>query len=199
MAPAFHPRQLRDHWTGVYRDVAEDYVARLPRGEVIDLFSTLAAPFAARVLANLLGIESATDAQMIHWSQSLIDAAGNFGWDPEPFAIVDAAMNDLVRPSLYRAWHDIIPVEQRAGEPRTYDVVGPVCETGDFLGKERQLVLVAGDLLAVRTAGAYGFTMASNYNTRPRPAEIMVDGSDIHCIREREQISDLWRGEHLLP
>jgi len=99
MAPAFHPRQLRDHWTGLYRKVAEDYVGRLHRGEVVDLFSALAAPFSARVLANLLGIESATDEQMIHWSQALINGAGNFGWDDEPFAITDAAhdvMNALM-------------------------------------------------------------------------------------------------------
>ena len=91
MAPAFSPRNIRDHWTGVYGAIAEDYVARLPRGEVVDLFQDLAAPFAARCLANLLGIESATDDEMIHWSQALIDGAGNFGWDPEPFAIVDQA------------------------------------------------------------------------------------------------------------
>ncbi|WP_299349333.1 cytochrome P450 [uncultured Shimia sp.] len=95
MAPAFHPRNLRDHWTGIYRQVAEDYVARLPRGEVIDLFPSLAAPYAARCLANLLGIESATDDQMIHWSQSLINGAGNFGWEEAPFAIVDAAHVDM--------------------------------------------------------------------------------------------------------
>jgi len=115
------------------------------------------------------------------------------------FAVVDAAMNDLIRPSLYGAWHDIVPVEERDGEARTYDVVGPVCETGDFLGKERELVIAEGDLLAVRTAGAYGFTLASNYNTRPRPPEIMVDGANVHCIRTREQVSDLWRGERLVP
>ncbi|WP_137701309.1 cytochrome P450 [Marimonas lutisalis] len=91
MAPAFAPRNIRDHWTGIYRDIAETYVARLPRGEVVDLFPALAAPFAARCLAHLLGIEAATDDEMIHWSQALIDGAGNFAWDPEPFAIVDAA------------------------------------------------------------------------------------------------------------
>lgn len=99
MAPAFAPRQLRDHWTGVYRGVARDYVNRLPKGETIDLFTDLAAPFAARCLANLLGLESASDAEMCHWSQSLIDGAGNFGWADGPFAIVDAAhdaMNDII-------------------------------------------------------------------------------------------------------
>ena len=114
------------------------------------------------------------------------------------FAVIDAAMNDLQRPALYNAWHDIIPVTPRAGDPVTYDVVGPVCETGDFLGSQRELALAEGDLLAVRSAGAYGFSMSSNYNTRPRAAEIMVDGGDINMIRERERIDDLVRGEHLL-
>jgi len=116
------------------------------------------------------------------------------------FAIVDAAMNDLVRPALYDAWMAIEPVAPRAdaGEQR-YDVVGPVCETGDFLGRDRPLRLAAGDLLCVRGAGAYGFTMSSNYNTRPRAAEVMVVGDRFHLVREREAIADLMRGEHLLP
>jgi len=116
------------------------------------------------------------------------------------FAIVDAAMNDLQRPALYDAWHDIIPVQPRKDEPTlSYDVVGPVCETGDFLGKQRQLALAADDILAVRSAGAYGFSMSSNYNSRPRAAEVMVDGERLHIIRERETLEDLYRGEHLLP
>ncbi len=115
------------------------------------------------------------------------------------FAIVDAAMNDLQRPALYDAWHDILPVAPRTGDAEVYDIVGPVCETGDFLAKERLLSLTAGDLLAVRSAGAYGFTMSSNYNTRPRAAEIMVDGDQAHVIRERETFEDLVRGEHRLP
>ena len=116
------------------------------------------------------------------------------------FAIVDAAMNDLLRPALYSAWQDIIPVQPReGGETKIYDVVGPVCETGDFLGKDRPLVIVAGDVLAVCSAGAYGFTMSSNYNSRPRVAEVMVDGSQYHVVRERESIEDLWRGETTLP
>ncbi|BDY06886.1 diaminopimelate decarboxylase [Ferrimonas sp. YFM] len=115
------------------------------------------------------------------------------------FAVVDAAMNDLLRPSLYSAWQKIIPVTPRDGEPRHYDVVGPVCETGDFLGKERQLTVEQGDLLAVRSAGAYGFTMASNYNSRPRIAEVMADADQTHLIRERETLNQLWQGEHLLP
>jgi len=119
------------------------------------------------------------------------------------FAIVDAAMNDLLRPALYGAWMDIIPVllheEREDGEKRVYDIVGPICETGDFLGKDRELVLAAGDVLAVCSAGAYGFNMSSNYNTRPRAAEVMVVGSHYHVIREREILSDLWRQESILP
>jgi len=116
------------------------------------------------------------------------------------FAIVDAGMNDLIRPSLYSAWQDIIPARPRPDtETHRYDIVGPVCETGDFLGKERELALAAGDLLAVRSAGAYGFTMSSNYNSRPRPPELMVDGSEVHLIRARETVEDLYRGEALLP
>jgi len=115
------------------------------------------------------------------------------------FAIIDAAMNDLVRPALYGAWQDIVPVQPREGENRVYDVVGPVCETGDFLGKERALNLQAGDVLAVKSAGAYGYTMSSNYNTRPRAVEIMVDGEQIHVIRARETLDQLLQGERLLP
>jgi diaminopimelate decarboxylase len=112
---------------------------------------------------------------------------------------VDAAMNDLLRPALYSAWQNIIPVIQGSdATPHTYDVVGPVCETGDFIGKDRELSICAGDLLAVRSAGAYGFTMASNYNSRCRPAEIMVDGDEAIVVREREIQKDLWKGEHKL-
>lgn len=115
------------------------------------------------------------------------------------FAIVDAAMNDLIRPALYGAWQNIVPVKQRDDiSPQLYDVVGPVCETGDFLGKDRQLAIAEGDLLAVRSAGAYGFTMSSNYNSRPRAAEVLVDGTQLHLIRKREQWQDLWRGEQVL-
>ncbi|MFG6176149.1 diaminopimelate decarboxylase [Halomonas sp. THAF12] len=116
------------------------------------------------------------------------------------FAIVDAAMNDLIRPSLYQAWQAILAVDTTAQrETGIYDVVGPVCETGDFLGKDRELAIAAGDLLAVRSAGAYGFVMASNYNSRPRPAEVMVDGDRTHLVRRRERLEDLWAGEATLP
>jgi len=116
------------------------------------------------------------------------------------FAIIDGAMNDLIRPSLYSAYQEIVPLQLReGGETRIWDLVGPVCETGDFLGKERALNLQPGDLLAVCSAGAYGFAMASNYNTRPRPAEVIVDDNEYCVVRERERVSDLMRGEHLLP
>ncbi len=116
------------------------------------------------------------------------------------FAIVDAAMNDLVRPSLYGAWQDIIPVDAASeAAQQEWDIVGPVCETGDFLGKNRALKIAEGDLLAVRSAGAYGFTMSSNYNSRPRAAEVMVDGAQSHLIRARETLAQLWEGEQLLP
>ena len=115
------------------------------------------------------------------------------------FAIVDAAMNDLARPALYDAWHDIVAVVPRQGETRHWDVVGPICESGDFLGRQRALAIEAGDLLAIRSAGAYGMAMSSNYNTRPRAAEVMVDGSQIHLVRRRESVEDLYASESLLP
>lgn len=115
------------------------------------------------------------------------------------FAIVDGAMNDLLRPALYSAWQAIIPVQKQEGPTKVYDVVGPVCESADFLGKERPLHIAAGDLLAVRTAGAYGFVMSSNYNTRPRVPEIMVDGENTYLVRRRETLADLLDLESLLP
>ena len=115
------------------------------------------------------------------------------------FAIVDAGMNDLIRPALYEAWQAIVPVAERAGAAERYDVVGPVCETGDFLGKDRALCIAPGDLLAVRSAGAYGFSMSSTYNSRPRAAEIMVDGAKTYLVRARESVEDLMAGERLLP
>ena len=115
------------------------------------------------------------------------------------FAVVDAAMNDLIRPALYDAWHDIVAVKPREGVAKPYQIVGPVCESGDFLGHERRLVLEPGDLLAVRSAGAYAFVMSSNYNSRPRAAEVMVDGDRYHVVRQREQVRDLFAGESVLP
>ncbi len=120
--------------------------------------------------------------------------------DGKNFAIIDAAMNDLMRPALYSAWQKIIPLNEHSdADEKVYDVVGPVCETGDFLGKERALRIKAGDYLAVRSSGAYGFTMSSNYNTRERAAEIMVDGDNVYVVRQREKIPDLFASESLLP
>lgn len=116
------------------------------------------------------------------------------------FAIVDAGMNDLVRPALYEAWHNILPVNLTDhNNRRQYDIVGPVCESSDFLAKDRELAINEGDLLAVMTAGAYGFSMSSNYNSRPRVAEIMVDDKAAYLIRSRESLIDLYRDEKLLP
>ena len=115
------------------------------------------------------------------------------------FAIIDAAMNDLMRPALYSAWQEIVPLQPRDGELCDYDLVGPVCETGDFLGKDRKLNLQAGDFLAVKSAGAYGYSMSSNYNSRPRAVEIIVDGKEVHVVRKRETIEQLLEGESVLP
>ena len=115
------------------------------------------------------------------------------------FAIVDAAMNDLIRPALYQAWMDVTAVTPRASDARAYDIVGPICETGDFLAKDRQLALEEGDLLAVHSAGAYGFVMSSNYNTRGRTAEVLVDGDQAFEVRRRETVAELYAGESLLP
>ena len=115
------------------------------------------------------------------------------------FAIVDAAMNDLIRPALYQAWMNVTAVTPRNSEARAYDIVGPICETGDFLAKDRQLALEEGDLLAVHSAGAYGFVMSSNYNTRGRTAEVLVDGDQAFEVRRRETVAELFAGESLLP
>ena len=115
------------------------------------------------------------------------------------FAIVDAAMNDLIRPALYQAWMNVTAVTPRASVARAYDIVGPICETGDFLAKDRELALEEGDLLAVHSAGAYGFVMSSNYNTRGRTAEVLVDGDQAFEVRRRETVAELFAGESLLP
>lgn len=119
--------------------------------------------------------------------------------EAKQFAIVDAAMNDLLRPALYQSWQEIQPVTLNSdAQEATYDIVGPICETGDFLGKDRSLAIKQGDYLAIRSSGAYGFTMSSNYNSRPRAAEVMVDGEQMHLVRERETIESLYAGEHTL-
>jgi diaminopimelate decarboxylase len=115
------------------------------------------------------------------------------------FAIVDAAMNDLMRPSLYDAYHDILPVQREDSPAKRYEIVGPICETGDFIGHARELAIAQDSLLAVLSAGAYGMSMSSNYNTRPRAAEVIVDGDHVHLVREREQLSQLYAGENLIP
>ena len=115
------------------------------------------------------------------------------------FAIVDAAMNDLIRPALYQAWMDVVAVQPRDAVARPYDIVGPICETGDFLAKDRELALAEGDLLAICSAGAYGFVMSSNYNTRGRAAEVLVDGAQSFEVRRRETVQELFAGESLLP
>jgi diaminopimelate decarboxylase len=115
------------------------------------------------------------------------------------FALVDAAMNDLIRPALYQAWMDVTAVRPRDTAARSYDIVGPICETGDFLAKGRELALEEGDLLAVHSAGAYGFVMSSNYNTRGRCAEVLVDGDQAFEVRRRETVAELFAGESLLP
>lgn len=120
------------------------------------------------------------------------------------FAIVDAAMNDLLRPALYNAWQEIIPINNKLQTStirpeRNYDIVGPICESADFLGKDRTLSVAEGDYLAVRSSGAYGSTMSSNYNSRCRPVEVMVDSEKAFIVREREEHRNLWAGEHVLP
>ena len=115
------------------------------------------------------------------------------------FAVVDAAMNDLARPAMYEAWHRVLPVTQRAAQAKTWDVVGPICESGDWLARERDLAIEQGDLLAIMSAGAYGMTMSSNYNSRGRAAEVMIDGDRAHLIRKREQVPDLFALESILP
>jgi len=115
------------------------------------------------------------------------------------FVVVDGAMNDLVRPALYESWHEVLPVRESAAAPGDYDVVGPVCESGDFLARDRRLATAPGELLAVMSAGAYGMSMSSNYNTRPRAAEVMIDRAAMHLVRARETVADLFATERVLP
>jgi diaminopimelate decarboxylase len=162
------------------------------------------AEYLGAMLARLAG---RTERILIEPGRALVGNAGllltrveylKHGPD-RSFAVVDAAMNDLLRPALYDAWHEVVPVAPRSGAPRPYDVVGPVCETADFLARGRSLALAEGDLLAVLAAGAYGMAMSSNYNSRPRAAEVMVDGTAAHLVREREPLESLFARERLLP
>ena len=167
-----------------------------------------AAPTAAEYLAPLLAVLAGRRERLLFEpGRSLVGNAGVLltrieylkHGGAKSFAVVDAAMNDLMRPALYDAWHDILPVTQTAGAGVEYEIVGPVCESGDFLGHARRLAVAQGDLLAVMSAGAYGMAMSSNYNTRPRAAEVIVDGSQIHLVRERERAGQLFAGERVLP
>jgi diaminopimelate decarboxylase len=167
-----------------------------------------APPAPAEYLGALLArLSGRTEKLLLEPGRSLVGNAGclltrveylKHGPD-RSFAVVDAAMNDLLRPALYDAWHEIVPVAPRSEAPRQYDVVGPVCETADFLGRGRNLALAEGDLLAVLSAGAYAMAMSSNYNTRPRAAEVIVDGSTTHLVREREAVASLFALERCLP
>ena len=169
-----------------------------------------AAPAAEAYLAPLLGVLAGRRERLLFEpGRSLVGNAGllltrvavlKHGAEKN-FAVVDAAMNDLARPALYEAWHDIVAVKVSPGgtAAKPYEVVGPVCESGDFLGHDRQLAVDEGDLLAILSAGAYGMAMSSNYNSRPRAAEVIVDGIQVHLVRERERIEQLFAGERVLP
>lgn len=166
------------------------------------------APTPAEYLAPLLQVlASRSERLLLEPGRSMVGNAGLLltrieylkPGEERNFAIVDAAMNDLARPALYDAWHDIVPVVARDEPGSCYEIVGPVCESGDFLGHDRVLAVQEGDLLAIMSAGAYGMTMSSNYNTRPRAAEVLVDGDSAHLIRERERIDALFALEHRLP
>ena len=173
------------------------------------------APSAAEYLAPTLAkLASRKEKLIFEPGRSLVGNAGLLltrvdvlkHGEEKNFAIVDAAMNDLMRPAMYDAWHEIVKVQSTsvgAGDtplvPKIYEIVGPVCESGDWLGHDRNLALNEGDLLAILSAGAYGMAMASNYNTRPRAVEVMVDGSDVHLIRQRESVAQLFALEFLLP
>ncbi len=164
--------------------------------DITDYVQALKGPLAARGLGLMLepGRSIVANAGTLITQVDFLKTT-----EKHNFALVDAAMNDLLRPALYQAWMDIKPLEMNSDvTEKAWNVVGPVCETGDFLGKDRRLALSAGDRLAVLGAGAYGFVMASNYNTRPRAAEIMIDGHQAHVVRARETVADLFKHEHLL-
>ncbi len=167
-----------------------------------------AIPSTASYLAPILRVlEGRRETLLVEPGRSLVGNAGLLLTRVETlkhcagneFIIVDAAMNDLMRPALYDAWHDIVSVRPRTAQPKRCEVVGPVCESGDFLGHDRMLSVEEGDLLAIMSAGAYGMTMSSNYNSRPRAAEVMVDGKNVYLIRKREDIKDLFAEENILP
>jgi len=187
-------------------DAVIDYAAICLGIRYVDEEPPAAADYVKTLLAGLKG---RSQEVLIEPGRSLVGNAGllltrlNYlkHGEAKNFAVVDAAMNDLARPALYDAWHDILPVAPRGEETPEYEyeIVGPVCESGDFLGHDRRLSLVEGDLLAVMAAGAYGMSMSSNYNTRPRAAEVMVDGEAVHLVRERETVAQLYALENVLP
>jgi diaminopimelate decarboxylase len=165
-------------------------------------------PAIADYIAALLGaLQGRTQKLILEPGRVLVGNAGVLltrveyikPGEEKNFAIVDAAMNDLMRPALYDAYHGILPVLREDYAAETFDVVGPICETGDFIGRARELAIAPGSLLAVMSAGAYGMSMSSNYNTRPRAAEVMVDGSTVHLVRERETVQQLFAGEKIIP
>jgi diaminopimelate decarboxylase len=165
-------------------------------------------PAIADYIAALLGaLQGRTQKLILEPGRVLVGNAGVLltrveyikPGEEKNFAIVDAAMNDLMRPALYDAYHGILPVLREDYAAETFDVVGPICETGDFIGRARELAIAPGSLLAVMSAGAYGMSMSSNYNTRPRAAEVMVDGSIVHLVRERETVQQLFAGEKIIP
>jgi diaminopimelate decarboxylase len=167
-----------------------------------------ALPTADYLAPLLKRIEGRTEMLLVEPGRSLVGNAGLLltrveilkHGEEKNFAVVDAAMNDLARPALYDAYHEIVKVGAgKTAATRCYEIVGPICESGDFLGHDRELALAEGDLLAILSAGAYGMAMSSNYNTRPRVAEVMVDGTTTHLIRRRETVAELFAGEALLP
>ena len=165
-------------------------------------------PAVADYLAPLLAVfEGRSEELCFEPGRSLVGNAGLLltrieylkPGETKNFAIVDAAMNDLARPALYDAWHEVVAVKPHAEAEAEYDIVGPICESGDFLARARKLAVAEGDLLAILSAGAYGMTMSSNYNTRPRAAEVIVDGNQAHAVRERETVAELFAAERTLP
>ncbi len=182
------------------------HISHLDIGGGLGVSYEAAAPPIGDYIAALLDRLSALDVELVlEPGRSIVAMAGVLLTKVEHlkptshrnFAIVDAAMNDLLRPALYGAWQEICPVTPRSGEIVEWDVVGPVCETADFLGKARPLALAQGDLLSIMGAGAYGYSMSSNYNSRPRAAEVLVDGDAVHLIGQRESLETLWQRESI--
>jgi diaminopimelate decarboxylase len=199
-----------DFLTAVINDLSKEGIklSHLDVGGGLGVSYETPAPKIDDYIAALLDRLSTMDLELIlEPGRSIVAMAGALLTKVEylkptsqrHFAIVDAAMNDLLRPALYGAWQEICPVKPRSGEVLEWDVVGPVCETADFLGKARPLSLSEGDLLSIMGAGAYGYSMTSNYNSRPRAAEVLVEGATTHLISERESVDALWQRESIPP